>query len=169
MKPYRDKETLKYLYHDRKWSLEKIGRRFGIDETTVLDWMKRHSIPRRTKREGFLNSVGFRPPIFVTESDGREMMKVYDPGIQNKRSIPISRMLAIALYGLSEVAGSDVHHKNEIPWDNRPSNIELKEPGDHMRHHRKTEVTECPNCSNPFPNYCSIGEEYHCLQCGEVW
>jgi len=140
MKPYTDEKTLEYLYHDRGWSLGEIGRRFGVHETTVLDWMKRHGIRRRSKSEGYQESVGFRPPNLVTEQDGREMMKVYDPSIKNKRSIPVSRMLAIAIYRLDEISGLDVHHRNEIPWDNRPENLEIMNPGEHMRHHRKKEV-----------------------------
>ena len=31
------------------------------------------------------------------------------------------------------------------------------------------DVTGCPTCCHQFPNFCSIQEEYHCLQCGDVW
>jgi hypothetical protein len=29
----------------------------------------------------------------------------------------------------------DVHHSNQIPWDNRPGNLELEERGAHRRSH----------------------------------
>lgn len=45
------------------------------------------------------------------------------------------RLLAVAEYGFNAVTGKDVHHLNGIPWDNRASNIELIEPGDHTALH----------------------------------
>lgn len=50
-------------------------------------------------------------------------------------SARIHRLLAVALYGVDAVAGKHVHHKNGIPWDNRPENLELVDPVEHARIH----------------------------------
>ena len=47
----------------------------------------------------------------------------------------IHRLLAVSEYGIESVKGKDVHHKNNIPWDNRPENIELMTKEKHGRHH----------------------------------
>jgi len=54
--------------------------------------------------------------------DGEELMYVH-------------RLLAISEFGVEEVAGNHVHHKNKIPWDNRPENIEVKNEKQHLGDH----------------------------------
>lgn len=46
------------------------------------------------------------------------------------------RLQMVAEHGFEELIGKVVHHKNEIPWDNRPDNLELLSPSEHaMVHH----------------------------------
>lgn len=40
-------------------------------------------------------------------------------------SMPIHRLVAVSEYGFDAVANYNVSHKNEIPFDNRPENIEI--------------------------------------------
>lgn len=51
--------------------------------------------------------------------------------------VRVHRLVAVAKFGFEEVADNHVHHKNKCTWDNRPENLELMSPGDHMRHHNK--------------------------------
>jgi len=57
------------------------------------------------------------------------------PGVGE--NVPHHRLLAVAEYGLDEIAGKDIHHKNNIPWDNRPENIKPMSPSEHRSHHAK--------------------------------
>jgi len=50
-------------------------------------------------------------------------------------SFPIHRLIAVAEYGFDAVVGAEIHHKSGVGWDNRPSNIEPIEPGDHTALH----------------------------------
>jgi len=50
-------------------------------------------------------------------------------------SFPVHRLLAVAEFGTEAVKDQHVHHKNEIPWDNRPENLELLTPAEHASHH----------------------------------
>ena len=52
-----------------------------------------------------------------------------------RRVFPVHRLLAIAEYGIEAVKGKVVHHKNEVPWDNRVENIELMTKEEHVSHH----------------------------------
>ena len=45
------------------------------------------------------------------------------------------RLLAVAEYGFDAVVNKQVHHKNGIPWDNRPENIEPISQRDHIGKH----------------------------------
>ena len=46
---------------------------------------------------------------------------------QGQRDAPVyvHRLLAVAEYGFDAVKNKEVHHKNGIPWDNRPENIKV--------------------------------------------
>jgi len=50
--------------------------------------------------------------------------------------LSLHRLLAVSEFGIDKVKDIDVHHKNNIPWDNRPSNLELMSRSEHMKHHR---------------------------------
>jgi hypothetical protein len=47
--------------------------------------------------------------------------------------IPVHRLVAVAEYGIGEVRGKHVHHKNKHGTDNRPENLCLMEPGLHKK------------------------------------
>lgn len=46
-----NKNILKHLYNKKLYSLRKIGEMFHKDGTTILWWMKKFNIPRRTRTE----------------------------------------------------------------------------------------------------------------------
>lgn len=45
----------------------------------------------------------------------------------------IHRLVAVAEYGFDAVAGNEVHHRNGVRWDNRPGNLEPRDPVSHGR------------------------------------
>jgi len=67
-------------------------------------------------------------------ADGYVEVSANAPDNSTER-ILIHRLLAIAEYGYDAVAGNDIHHKNGVKWDNRPQNIELKDPSEHAKEH----------------------------------
>jgi hypothetical protein len=64
---------------------------------------------------------------------GYERLRVCEYG--ERHEVYVHRLLAVSEYGLDAVTDSEVHHSNQIPWDNRPSNIEVKTPADHAQEH----------------------------------
>lgn len=134
-KPYRSKTVLRELYHDHGYSTHEIADFLGCAQSTVRNWMDKHGIESRTISEAkWLKSPN--SPNWVrlrVQEGGHVKWKISIDGVD--RSISVHRLLAVAKYGIKEVEGKVVHHKNEIPWDNRPDNIELMELGDHSRHH----------------------------------
>lgn len=63
-----------------------------------------------------------------------------EDGVQKK--IYLHRLLAVAEHGLNAVRGSEIHHKNGIPWDNRPSNLKVVSRTEHMKEHAKEHGNE---------------------------
>lgn len=61
--------------------------------------------------------------------------------VDDNASVYVHRLLAVAKYGFSDVADRVVHHKNTVPWDNRPDNIEVMTQSDHASQHN-TKLSE---------------------------
>jgi len=61
----------------------------------------------------------------------------YEDTWSDNRTIGIHRLLAISEFGIEAVKDKVVHHKNRIPWDNRPDNIEIMTTEEHSCHHQE--------------------------------
>ncbi len=124
---WKDKDTLKKLYVNQGLSIPEVADELGCGKTTVHRWLKKHGIKRR------LSGGGDCAAAFRTEVDGYERWNFQS--LYNNCQVRVHRLLAIAEYGVDEVVGKHVHHKNGIKWDNRPANIELLTPSEHMKLH----------------------------------
>lgn len=49
--PWKDRDTLNYLYHDREMSMGEIADRVGVDKANVYYWMDKLDVESRTKSE----------------------------------------------------------------------------------------------------------------------
>lgn len=133
---WKDKEILFQLYWEENLSSREIGERFGIASRTVISEMERLDIPRRAPMRKRQNRVKYR-----TNQNGYTEWKGFD------EYFLVHRLAAIAWFGVDEVAGKDVHHKSNIPWDNRESNLEVMTRSEHMEMHKQSQ-TEYPNLDN---------------------
>jgi len=125
-RPYTDKETLKHLYCDKEYTQTYIAKRLGCSRGTVRNWLNKHGIERRP--QGLE-----KPPTLSMMPNGRERFVSNFDGRQD--SVLHHRLIAVAEHGYDAVCETVVHHKNNIPWDNRPSNLELLTRKEHQRHH----------------------------------
>lgn len=86
---------------------------------------------------GILDGGG---PSFGTTTRGYEVWYT-NKKTDGTRDVPVHQLLAINKGNDPNkvFSGNDyqVHHKNEIPWDNRPENIELLSHEDHAREHAR--------------------------------
>jgi len=101
-------------------SLQEIADAEGISTTGVRKWFERRNTTH----------TALKPANFETIPRGYERWShKYDC---ESYYMYVHRLLAVAEYGLDALDGKHVHHKNGIKWDNRPENIELVTPGEHM-------------------------------------
>jgi len=129
-------EELNRLYHEERMTLSEIGDEFGVTKRAVGRWMEKHGIVRRS----YGIDATRTPPSYCVNMQGYEISKsCYDCEIQQVR---LHRLVAVAEYGFDAVSGNDVHHVNQIPWDNRPDNLEVMSRSEHMSLHRSRQLEQ---------------------------
>jgi len=126
IKLHQDKETLEYLYKEKGYTQVDIAKRSGCHPTTVKYWIDKHGIERRTHKK-------YWPPSLVMDGYGRER---FESRVGDDRYLVLHhRLIAVAEHGFDAVCDKVVHHKNRIPWDNRPENLEVMDQDKHMKVH----------------------------------
>lgn len=132
LRPWFDSERLREMYHEHGMTIAEIAAEMGCSETAVRAAMDRHKIERRLPWEHLEKDRAAR----FKNNRSREQVGFTVDGQTHYYSV--HRMLAIAIWGLDEVAGKVVHHKNGIGWDNRPDNLELIDSqAEHARLHNE--------------------------------
>ena len=100
--------------------LDIIEHGMNNDETPLVEY-------KRLEAPGMhMNGTGYE---YVASRSGEKKDFVY-----------IHRLLAVAEYGFVEVCDKEIHHKNRIPWDNRPENLEPLTTEEHKRLHSQQKV-----------------------------
>ena len=131
---HTDAETLRHLYHDKDLTTYEIADRSEVSPTQIRYSMDKHNIEREDPSESGRPEVDY--VHYKTDIRGYEVWRVYRPETQKTITFPVHRLVAIAEYGVEAVAGNDIHHKNEITWDNRPENLEPLPRGEHLKLHK---------------------------------
>lgn len=133
-RPWRDEGLLRDLYIEREFSTHKIADCLDCSQSTVRDWMKKFGISTRGRAEA---QRGISTALRTTERG----YEVWNPVTGGKQyTIHAHRLLAVSEFGFKTVKGMEVHHQNGIPWDNRPSNIELMGKSEHGKRHNPTKL-----------------------------
>lgn len=142
-KPHHNPDWLREQYCEQGKSTIEIAEQVGLTHHGIQYQLEKHDIDTRSPAEATKQSDNMGNPkgpehpswknraTFYTHSrDGYETWKT------NDGQVFVHRLLAVAEYGFDEVRGKDVHHKNKIRWDNRPANIDILTPSEHMALHR---------------------------------
>lgn len=146
-KPYANKDILENMYS--KHSTYELAQMWNCDASTIQKWLKRLNIPTRTTSEQWEHkSKNGKVPIANDKFNLKDYMSVYDEEAPLHKNL-ITKIKEIVgkcqSCGIKDVL--DLHHINENPKDNRPSNHVILCPNCHARIHRlgKTVGELCPN------------------------
>lgn len=125
--PGLDEDTLRRLYKDQGLTLREVVDEVGYNSGFVYKKMVGHGIKARSKKEARSSGhVPFRTGDRGYEEWGSSRIRVHQLLAINEGADP---------YKVFSKGGWHVHHKNNIPWDNRPENIELVDSSVHQLIH----------------------------------
>lgn len=122
-------ERLEDLYYNQLISLRKIGEKFGVGKKQVAKAMEKHGFESMSQTERGMRQclkIQIKPSGYYYFRDGMG---------ERTDQLLVHRLVAVAEYGVDALEGMYVHHKNEFKLDNRPENLELMTPSEHMNHH----------------------------------
>lgn len=142
--PHRDPDVIMHYYWDREMSQSEVGEKFGVSQTTVNRWLKRHDLGTRdrTDTEGWTTRVE-RGAFDPANKDGHERWIVNNPD-GTTPTVGVHQLLAVADGADPADVWADnthVHHKTDIPWLNMPGTVEVLTRGEHKRTHTEAEWT----------------------------
>ena len=130
-KPWKDAELINHLYHVEQRSGPEIAEMFGCSVKPI------YSRIEDTRSTSEANRIWtWKLPLNLrTDDQGYEYFQTKVHG-ESKR-VAHHRLIAVSHYGLEAVKGNIVHHKSNIPWDNRPENLELMSQSAHVSEHHE--------------------------------
>lgn len=133
--PWRNEETLKELYSERKLTAEETATKLGCSASTIRNWLQKFGIP--TREGGLKRSYA---PTSISPK-GYERWHNIETERGTRRDIFVHQLTVIAdganprkVFNGGEYT---VHHKNEVPWDNRPDNLVVLSASDHAALHHE--------------------------------
>jgi len=130
---HTDESWLREQYHGEGRSLSDMGGEAGVTAATVLKYMRRYDIPRRSeakhkKREPASYGAVGRGYVYSGSKHDGEQSRVW-----------IHQLVAIAdgadPHKVFSNGDYQCHHKNGVKWDNRPGNIDLLDGREHDELH----------------------------------
>lgn len=134
IEPYKDPDLLRRLYCSEELSLRRIAEKLDCHFTTVHEYMEEFGIERR---DAEYDPAKDRKATYTQHNNGYEMWA------DESDVVLVHRLVAVADEGFDAVSDGVVHHENEIPWDNRPSNLTVLESvREHQRVHSQPDIPD---------------------------
>ena len=130
-RPYIEPSWLDKKHWNEKLSLRQMGKEANVDGTTILYWMKKYSIPRRSKSEAQLGRRrGNKNPMWRggRSRSASGYIRIWRPNHPNANGdgYVLEHVLVVSKQiGRALTDGETVHHVNGIKDDNRIENLEL--------------------------------------------
>lgn len=129
-RPWKDPDKLRELYWEEGLSLSECADKLGCSAQNVKNWLDKTGLGTRSQSQAQVTNTA---PICLNNW-GHE--SIYHQYKGENYGVLVHRLLAVAEFGHDAVVENVIHHKNGIPWDNRPENLEPMSAEEHNRLHR---------------------------------
>lgn len=131
-RPWQDPYVLNYLYYEQGKSTTEAADILGCSSSTVSNWLHRTGLGTRDR----INALRESGATF-TRSGPYEMVSANNG---DRSSCALVHQLVVIANGEDpHVVFEDstiIHHRDNIPWDNRPVNLEVMDQEQHRRLHQ---------------------------------
>ena len=153
--PWRNEELLRQKYWGEEKSTTTIADEFDCTDGTISKWLNRFDIETRGV-DGFSKDAPWKDKQTLRKLYVEDEMAIEDIADKfdcspqpirtwlEKFDIDVSANDPDAKYRDGELLeelywskGLSTHHKNGIPWDNRPENLEVLDHAKHAQVHSK--------------------------------
>jgi hypothetical protein len=138
---HKVEEILREQYVEQEKTLQELEEEWGTSRGTIHYWLKQFDIERRPHV-----ATRVQRTSFGLDNSGYERAQSRIPGTRKNNAVQIHQLVAIADGADPEKIFSggkyQCHHRNRIPWDNRPENVQLLTREKHQHVHRLDEWTE---------------------------
>ena len=141
-KKHLSEEWLRERYFEDGMSVPEMAEQVDVCAQTIYDAMDQRGIDRDATRYGHKSRVEYATYYLDDQGYPRWQAKGREDGERVTDNFHVHRLLAIAEYGIDAVVDKSVHHKNEIPCDNRPENLELLTRSEHRSEHMTPETVD---------------------------
>jgi DNA-binding XRE family transcriptional regulator len=136
MEKYKDADWLERKYWEENLTTHEMGDIVDMNHGTIVYWMAKHDIPRKNNIELIKQRCRKEYATYFTKKSGHEAWQTSDTE-GGEDYCAVHRLAAVAWFGWDAVVGNDVHHDNNVPWDNREENLTPMGDREHMQHHAK--------------------------------
>ena len=131
---HKVEEILREQYVERGKTLKELEEEWDTSRGGIHYWLKQFDIERRPHVATRVERASFG-----LDNSGYERAQSHVPGTRKNDAVQIHQLVAIAdgADPKKVFSGGEYHchHRNGIPWDNRPENIELLTREEHLREH----------------------------------
>jgi len=159
MEKHKDREFLRREYVEKQKSQNQIARELDCNSGTVNYWLEKYNIESRDRVTELRRSLDKGKANFYTDQSGHERWQTSDTN-GGTQAMYVHRLQAIAEFGTDTIAGEEVHHKNGIPWDNRPENLEPMGISEHRSIHASGQ-DDWEKKKTPWRDKEKLQELYH--------
>ena len=130
---WQNEDVLYEMYVEKSMGAPKIANELETRTDTIYRWLEKHGIETRDKKHPETGGISPR------SASGDDISGGYVRFRDSDSSVFIHQLLAVAAgedpHKVFSEGEHHIHHKNDIPWDNRPENIELVSRKSHVAHH----------------------------------
>jgi len=128
--PAQDGDTLRRMHINQGMSVNTMADELDVSRDTIKRNLKENGIERR-----YQVTPSKSPGSMYTNPDGYEIFCVSTPTQKKNLRMHLLKMCVEEDPHVVFHPDIVIHHKNEIPWDNRLENLQFMTKGSHARKH----------------------------------
>ena len=128
---------IKTLYKRKKLTHRQIAKIFGVSKAQVTIWLRELGVhPNKYPGGRGPKATAWKGPVKTTQEGRVLLYRPQHPRAYRSGYVKRSILVWERYHKRPVPAGYDIHHKNENPSDDTPTNLQAMTHSNHGKHHR---------------------------------